>query len=291
MFGFTTVNKPEMKFKEYDLYHSYYCGLCTVLKKKYGLIGEFTLSYDGAFLSALLSDLYDAKEDIRGRRCGVHPGVKHVIRVSDVTEYAADMNILMAMYKCRDDWNDEKRISAKLLADLLRSKTGKTGKAYEAKAEVIKKALSDMDEIEKKNIPDPEGMAELFGKCMAEVYAYKKDEWEKYLRTFGDELGRAIYLMDAYIDIEKDVKKGHYNPFSDIKDRDDLEGLARDMITAHLQEACIAFEKMPLIENVSILRNVLYSGIWIRFNIASGNRKPANKTTDDSTSSEKESQG
>ena len=280
MFGFTTVNKPEMKFKEYDLYHSYYCGLCTVLKKKYGLTGEFTLSYDGAFLSALLSDLYDAKEEVKGRRCGVHPGVKHVIRVSDVTEYAADMNILMAMYKCRDDWNDEKRISAKLLADLLKSKTGKTRAQYAEKSEIIKKALSDMDEIEKKNVPDPEGMAELFGKCMAEVYAYKNDEWEKYLRTFGDELGRAIYLMDAFIDIENDEKKKQYNPFSDIKDRDDFEGLARDMITAHLQEACIAFEKMPLIENVSILRNVLYSGIWIRFNIASGKRNPVHKTED-----------
>ena len=45
------------------------------------------------------------------------------------------------------------------------------------------------------------------------------------------------------------------------------------MITVHLQEACIAFEKMPLIENADILRNILYSGIWIRFNIAAGKRK------------------
>ena len=44
------------------------------------------------------------------------------------------------------------------------------------------------------------------------------------------------------------------------------------MVTVHLQEACIAFEKMPLIENVDILRNILYSGIWIRFNIAAGKR-------------------
>lgn len=266
-----------MKFKEYDLYHSYYCGLCTVLKKKYGFTGEFTLSYDGTFLCALLSDLYDAREEVKGRRCGVHPGVKHVIRVSEVTDYAADMNILMAMYKCRDDWHDEKRLFAKLLADILSSKTGKTRKEYADKAEVIAGALSEMDEIEKTNVPDPEGMAALFGRCMAEVYAYKKDEWEKYLRAFGDGLGRAIYLMDAYEDVEKDERNGQYNPFSDIKGRDDFEGIARDMITSHLQDACIAFEKMPLIENVSILRNVLYSGIWIRFNIASGKRNPVSK--------------
>ena len=44
------------------------------------------------------------------------------------------------------------------------------------------------------------------------------------------------------------------------------------MITVHLEEACVAFEKLPLIENVDFLRNILYSGIWIRFNIATGKR-------------------
>ena len=34
---------------------------------------------------------------------------------------------------------------------------------------------------------------------------------------------------------------------------------------------------MPLIENVSILRNILYSGIWIRFNIKNEKRNPSMK--------------
>ncbi len=272
MFGYTTVDKPEMKFKEYDLYHSYYCGLCTVLKKRFGLTGEFTLSYDGAFLCALLSDLYDEEDEISGRRCAVHPGAKHVIRTNAVTDYAADMNVIMAMYKCLDDWNDDRRISGKILSDLLKGKTSGIREKYAGKISVITESLKSMDEIEKKGEPDPEGMAELFGKCMAEVYAYRNDEWEKYLRIFGDELGRSVYLMDAYEDAFSDAKKGRYNPFSDIYERPDFEGIARDLITMHLQEACIAFEKLPLIENVDILRNILYSGIWIRFNICAGKR-------------------
>ena len=27
MFGYIAINKAEMKFKDYDMYHSYYCGL------------------------------------------------------------------------------------------------------------------------------------------------------------------------------------------------------------------------------------------------------------------------
>ncbi|MEI3292775.1 MAG: DUF5685 family protein [Thomasclavelia ramosa] len=33
MFGYVVVNKPELKFKEFDVYQSYYCGLCKTLKK------------------------------------------------------------------------------------------------------------------------------------------------------------------------------------------------------------------------------------------------------------------
>lgn len=33
MFGYVIVNKQELKFREFDLYQSYYCGLCRKLKK------------------------------------------------------------------------------------------------------------------------------------------------------------------------------------------------------------------------------------------------------------------
>ena len=43
LFGYIIVNKPEMKFKEFDLYHAYYCGLCRSLKKCYGMAGQISL--------------------------------------------------------------------------------------------------------------------------------------------------------------------------------------------------------------------------------------------------------
>ena len=33
MFGYIVMNQPEMKFKDYDLYRSFYCGLCRELKE------------------------------------------------------------------------------------------------------------------------------------------------------------------------------------------------------------------------------------------------------------------
>ena len=59
MFGYIIINKGDMKFKEFDIYHSYYCGLCRVLKEKYGLAGQLSLSYDMTFLIMILSSLYE----------------------------------------------------------------------------------------------------------------------------------------------------------------------------------------------------------------------------------------
>jgi len=55
MFGYVVINKPELKFKEFDVYKSFYCGLCYSLRSRYGFVGQFTLSYDMTFLVMLLT--------------------------------------------------------------------------------------------------------------------------------------------------------------------------------------------------------------------------------------------
>ena len=59
MYGYVVVNKPELKIKEYDVYRSYYCGLCDELKERYGVNGQLCISYDMTFLLLLLTGLYE----------------------------------------------------------------------------------------------------------------------------------------------------------------------------------------------------------------------------------------
>ena len=51
MFGYIIVNKQELKFREFDVYQSYYCGLCQSLKERFGRRGQLTLSYDMTFVA------------------------------------------------------------------------------------------------------------------------------------------------------------------------------------------------------------------------------------------------
>ena len=125
MFGYIVMNKPEIKFKDFDLYRSFYCGLCRELKSKYGISGQISLTYDMTFVVILLSALHEPHTQKGSTRCIIHPVCKQPVRRNTVTEYAADMNVLLTYYKCRDDWEDEKKVTALGYSKVLQGKVKK----------------------------------------------------------------------------------------------------------------------------------------------------------------------
>ncbi len=63
--------------------------------------------------------------------------------------------------------------------------------------------------------------------CFGELWdiccAYKDDLWYSYLYEFGFYLGRFIYFIDAYEDIEDDLEKGTYNPLKELFQQTNLK--------------------------------------------------------------------
>lgn len=265
MFGYVIINKPEMKFKEFDAYHSYYCGLCRVLKEKYGLTGQMTLSYDMTFVVLLLSGLYEPVTETGESKCAAHPFEKHCTRRNCFTEYAADMNILFSYYKCMDDWKDEKKYTKLAYGKLLEKAFHKAEAKYCDKAKRIQKLMQRMKDGEKNNCDDIDAMSGLFGEIMAEIMVYKEDEWQEILHKMGFFLGKFIYLMDAYEDIEKDRQQNNYNPLYKLYEGPDFEEECKNILMMMMAGCSKEFEKLPILEHVQILRNILYSGVWYRY--------------------------
>lgn len=267
------MNKPEIKFKDFDMYRSFYCGLCRELKERYGLSGQITLTYDMTFVILLLSGLYEPPTKKGSTRCIVHPVRRQPVRKNAITEYAADMNIFLTYYKCKDDWNDERSILGFAFGKLLEGKEKKSEKLWSKKVQTIVSCLDELSALEKENATDIDRVSGCFGRIMAEIFAYREDVWEPTLRRMGFYFGKFIYLLDAYDDVEEDVKKGNYNPFSKdyiIKGFDDR---VKNMLMMMMAETCREFEKLPIIKYTDILRNILYSGVWCRFENVSGKRK------------------
>ncbi len=265
MFGYIIVNKAEMKFKEFEVYHAYYCGICRDLKKKYGGLGQVSLSYDMTFLAILLTGLYEPETIDSSCKCIAHPFENHATKNNIFTEYAADMNALFAYYKCRDDWEDEKKVWKLLYGRLLEGKTGPLKEKYAAKLRTISLLMQNFSEAEKSDHPDIDTLSGLFGRVMAEIVAVREDEWAENLRALGFYLGKFIYICDAYEDIENDKKKGIFNPLMQKYDQPDFEEECRTILRMMMSECCREFERLPILENVEILRNILYSGVWCRY--------------------------
>lgn len=265
MFGYIIINKAEMKFKEFDVYHSYYCGICRDLKRKYGAAGQISLSYDMTFLAILLTSLYEPETKVSCCKCMSHPFENHETRNNIFTEYAADMNALFAYYKCRDDWEDEKKLWKLIYGRILEGKTGKQLQIYSEKLRKISLYMQDFSEAEQAENADIDTLAGLFGKVMAEIVTPREDEWSENLRTLGFFLGKFIYLCDAYEDVEKDIKKGTFNPLKRRYESPDFEEECKTILMMMMSECCREFEKLPILENVEILRNILYSGVWCRY--------------------------
>ncbi len=272
MFGYVVVNKQELKYKEFDIYQSYYCGLCQTLKENFGIRGQISLNFDMTFMALLLSSLYEPESKVVYNKCFLHPIRKRMKCFNEYVDYAAMMTILFSYYKCDDDWQDEKAINKLLYAQLLKKGFLKVKDLYPDKVEVMDKELAQIHIYEKNGKATIDEIAGCFGRIFGTMVAMKKDEWYDELYELGFYLGKFIYIMDAYDDIERDIKKHNFNPLMNDKDNDDFEDKSYVLLEMMISKASSAFECLPIIENAEILRNILYSGVWSRYNLRRNKR-------------------
>ena len=266
MFGYVRINKMDLTFREFDYYKGYYCGLCKYLKENHGEVSRLSLNYDITFLIVILTALYKLDSDITYERCIANPLKKKMRIVNEITEYAASMNILLSYYKLEDNLYDDNGIKDKLAYELYKGKLKKAYEKYPQKAEYIKQQLGNLRELEKQESKSIDKVSNIFGNLMGEIFVYKKDEYEQNLRNIGFNLGIYIYILDAYEDLEEDNKKGRYNPFIDYIDKkEELKNKVDRLISMSLGMATKNIEQLNLEFNKSIIDNIIYSGVYLRY--------------------------
>ena len=266
MFGYVRINKMDLTFREFDYYKGYYCGLCKYLKENHGEVSRLSLNYDITFLIVILTALYKLDSDITYERCIANPLKKKMRIVNEITEYAASMNILLSYYKLEDNLYDDNGIKDKLAYELYKGKLKKAYEKYPQKAEYIKQQLGNLRELEKQESKSIDKVSNTFGNLMGEIFVYKKDEYEQNLRNIGFNLGKYIYILDAYEDLEEDDKKGRYNPFIDYIDKkEELKNKVDRLISMSLGMVAKNIENLNLEFNKAIIDNIIYSGVYLRY--------------------------
>ena len=170
------------------------------------------------------------------------------------------MSIILAYYQALDDFNDDHNVFAGKKSKLLERFLPSIGQRNPCQCRVIKSSLEMLSKIEQSGELNPDIPATCFGWILGEVFIWREDEYAETLRNMGSALGRFIYLLDASNDLKSDLKKRKYNPLTAQMDTDFLPAL-----TMLIGECASEFEKLPLKRDLRILRNVIYSGVWMKY--------------------------
>lgn len=263
MFGYVRPNLADLPESEQLRYRAHYCGLCHAIGDRHGQLARMALTFDLTYLTIFLGSLYEPEEKNGEARCVPHPKKAHPWTRSRITDYAADMTIALTYHKCLDDWQDDRSLPAKGCAAWLRKRYDAVKRQWPRQCGAIEKALADLGEAEKRRDPSPDAAARCFGELMAELFVMEVDYWSGALHAFGYSLGRYIYILDAVCDYDKDVKRKGYNPVV-LMEKNPEE--MRSTLELLLGDASAAFERLPLLQDEAILRNILYSGVWQGYN-------------------------
>lgn len=264
MFGYVIANWKELDNDQKERYSSVYCGICHRIQTQCGNLPRMVLQYDMAFLALLLMSLYEPEEAGERERCLIHPGRKRLRADSPYIRYAADMNVALAYYKALDDWQDDHKLTARVLSRGLEGHYRRIREEYPRQCRAIEESLKTLARLEKEKCPNPDAPANAFGDLMGELLVFREDLWAPYLREMGMALGRFIYLLDAAVDYDRDKRRGKYNPYIAMGMEKDWPRWEEYLVLA-MAKCTHGYEMLPLVQDKPLLDNILYSGVWVSY--------------------------
>lgn len=265
MFGYLTANTELLTPEELERYKACYCGLCRSLQKRHGQAARLTLNYDMTFLVLLLQSLYEPEETRGEDTCLPHPLQARAWQRSEASDYGADLNVALAYLKCLDDWEDEGSLKALAQAETLRGAYERVCRDYPRQCAAISRGMEALHALERERKEDPDAAAACFGGLLGELFVWREDRWSETLRRMGDALGRCLYVMDACMDLDGDATWNRYNPFRRYYGLSNNEQRFRSIMNMLLSDCLMAFDRLPLVQDASILKNILCVGLWTQF--------------------------
>lgn len=265
MFGYVRPFRPELKCKDFDLYHATYCGLCRTLRDRYGFLAPMFLSYDMTFLALLLEEPQATFHSCKGR-CHGNPFRKKAMCAPSVAlDQVADFSVILAYFNLKDTVADEhwwKGILARFLLLLFHPSYKKARKLHPDFNQVVKESLAKLTQLEKDASDSLDQVAHCFASILEEAgKSLKEDPSARPRLQLLYHLGRWIYLIDARDDLKEDTLAHRYNPlFYRYGENGDDVALAM-LLNNSLS---LAGSSLPFLDfgvRSALIENIVYLGI------------------------------
>lgn len=289
VFGYVTPYKQELKVWEFEEYRGLYCGLCKTIGREYGWVPRMFLNYDYVFLALLLQELSGQPGKMEPHRCVVHPTCKRPMCAANATlSYVSGLSVLLVYHKMQDNLCDSvwwKKAGFLALKWLLTPAYRRAQRKYPVLEQHVCRSIAQLTEIEHQKSENLDQAAATFADMMREVAqeGAAGQQQKRIAGAIGQELGRWIYIMDAFSDIEQDLGQGSYNPLlyrfayrreeSVEQFRGRIAGQVDFTLVQSLSVMYGAFELMQPGRYHGILKNIILLGLASRQREIMGKQK------------------
>lgn len=267
MFGYVIPDKLNMYIKDFNVFQSFYCGLCKTLGKTGSQITRLCTNYDMTFYNVLIHSLKNQEVKFERKLC-VYNGKKKVVVVpDDISRQMADIAVMLVYYNVEDDITDGKK-SRILVKWRLSLRKRAAARRLPVIDKLMKESFASLNALEKEKCTSIDRVADTFASLMRDITREMVDTNDT-IDTFTYNLGRIVYLLDAVDDIEKDSKKGHYNPIilnlgaCECK-KEYLEKNADELaflLNSTYNKMVSAYNDMCITMYEGVLSNIVYLGI------------------------------
>ncbi|MDD3946967.1 MAG: DUF5685 family protein [Clostridia bacterium] len=272
MFGYVTADKPNMLIKDYAVFRAYYCGMCkAIAKRTKSQLMRIGINYDITFLAILAHNYCKTQPDIQESRCAFHLlGKKYpIVGKNDIMLRIADINTLLAYYKVEDDVLDGGKLKHRLGKLMTKRHYKRAARRMPTLAASIKSNYERLRALEQNKEESIDRLADCFATMLVEVGRAACNGPDPLLDDLCYNLGRWIYLIDAYDDLYADIQEGKFNPLLPSGDLTaETEEQITDTVKFNLSLAVsnirAAYDAMEITVSEGALSNIIYRGLQAR---------------------------
>lgn len=271
MFGYVSVDKPNMLVKDWMTYRAHYCGLCISMKKDFGNIPRLLTTYDITFLSVLFHGYLNQEIKFECKKCIASPILKNTrVKRNNLTTKLNSVNLILCYYNLVDDVQDQHSFIKWLGKIFIRPFYKKAKKLYPELDETIRRNYEELKELENSNCDSIDRIADKSAKMLEGIAkVVLEDKANEDILSLCYNIGKWVYIIDALDDLEEDFKKHQYNPFLVIykdyitndmfllRHKEDLEYI----MFSNLNKIADDLKNIDFNQNRDIVENIIFSGI------------------------------
>ena len=186
-------------------------------------------------------------------------------------DFAADTSLILTYWKLRDEVRDLsfiRSLPARMAMVLLKKAYRRAESEHPEFSECVRNCLSELCEIEKAKLASIDVPADAFARILQSLSDETDDvNIRRVISQMLYHIGRYIYLIDAWDDLEKDIKSGVYNPIAerfDVREMplsDEITEQIKETLAQSIKAGISALELLDAGEKCDLIRNILTLGL------------------------------